>query len=95
MTGASGAEKDKTPARGIVGWCFYDWANSAFPTVITTFVFAAYFTKAIAADEITGTSQWGWALSLSGLAVAVAAPRECCPGGTCRGPPERSGSRTT
>ena len=74
MTGASGAEKDKTPARGIVGWCFYDWANSAFPTVITTFVFAAYFTKAIAADEITGTAQWGYAISLSGLAVAVLAP---------------------
>ena len=74
MTGASGAEKDKTPARGIVGWCFYDWANSAFPTVITTFVFAAYFTKAIAADEITGTAQWGYAISLSGLAVVVLAP---------------------
>ena len=65
-----------TPAHrlGRFSWCLYDWANSAFPTVITTFVFSAYFTKAIAADEITGTSQWGWALSLSGLAVAVAAP---------------------
>ncbi|MBC8339983.1 MAG: MFS transporter [Rhodospirillales bacterium] len=59
---------------GRFSWCLYDWANSAFPTVITTFVFSAYFTKAIAADEIAGTSQWGWALSLSGLAVAVAAP---------------------
>ncbi len=74
MTGPSGPEKDNTPTRGIVGWCFYDWANSAFPTVITTFVFAAYFTKAIAADEITGTAQWGYAISLSGLAVAVLAP---------------------
>jgi len=65
-----------TPAHrlGRFSWCLYDWANSAFPTLITTFVFSAYFTKAIAADEITGTSQWGWALSLSGLAVAVAAP---------------------
>ena len=62
-----------TPAHrlGRFSWCLYDWANSAFPTVITTFVFSAYFTKAIAADEITGTSQWGWALSLSGLAVAA------------------------
>jgi len=62
------------PRLGGFSWCLYDWANSAFPTVITTFVFSAYFTKAIAVDEITGTSQWGWALSLSGLAVAVAAP---------------------
>ncbi|MDA1089151.1 MAG: MFS transporter [Proteobacteria bacterium] len=74
MTGGNSPEKNKTQRRGIAAWCFYDWANSAFPTVITTFVFAAYFTKAIAADEITGTAQWGYAISLSGLAVAVVAP---------------------
>jgi UMF1 family MFS transporter len=60
--------------RGLVAWCFYDWANSAFPTVITTFVFAAYFTKGVAADAVSGTSQWGYAISLSGLAVAVFGP---------------------
>ncbi len=74
MTGGNGLEHRKTPVRGLFGWCLYDWANSAFPTVITTFVFAAYFTKAIAADEITGTSEWAIAISLSGLAVAVLAP---------------------
>ena len=74
MTGGNGLEHQKTPVRGLFGWCLYDWANSAFPTVITTFVFAAYFTKAIATDEIAGTSQWGYAISLSGLAVAVLAP---------------------
>jgi UMF1 family MFS transporter len=55
-------------------WCTFDWANSAFPTVIITFVFAAYFTKAVAADEVTGTSHWAYALSLSALAVAVTGP---------------------
>jgi UMF1 family MFS transporter len=60
--------------KGLAAWCLYDWANSAFPTVITTFVFAAYFAKGVAADEVTGTSQWGYALSLSGLAIALAAP---------------------
>ncbi len=55
-------------------WCTFDWANSAFPTVVITFVFAAYFTKAVAADEVTGTSEWAYALSLSALAVAVACP---------------------
>ncbi len=74
MTGDHGLEHQKTPVRGLFGWCLYDWANSAFPTVITTFVFAAYFTKAIAADEIAGTAGWGYAISLSGLAVAVLAP---------------------
>ena len=74
MTGGNGSEAEKPLVRGVVGWCLYDWANSAFPTVIITFVFAAYFTKAIAADVITGTSQWGYTISLSGLAVAVLAP---------------------
>ncbi len=60
--------------RGLAAWCFYDWANSAFPTVLTTFVFAAYFTKGVAADEVSGTSQWGIAMSLSGLAVALLGP---------------------
>ncbi|MEE8445565.1 MAG: MFS transporter [Alphaproteobacteria bacterium] len=55
-------------------WCLYDWANSAFPTVIVTFVFAAYFTQSIAPDAITGTAQWGIALSLSGIAIAIVSP---------------------
>lgn len=59
---------------GTVAWCLYDWANSAFPTVIVTFVFAAYFTKQIAANEIAGTSQWSLTVSLSMLAAALTAP---------------------
>ena len=60
--------------RGLLAWCLYDWANSAFPTVLTTFVFSAYFIKGVAADEVSGTSQWGVAMSLSALAVAVLGP---------------------
>ena len=59
---------------GLFAWCTFDWANSAFPTVIVTFVFAAYFTKAIAADEVTGTSQWSFAVSLSMLMTALLGP---------------------
>lgn len=61
-------------ARARVAWCLYDWANSAFPAVILTFVFAAYFTSAVAADPISGTEAWGTAISLSALAIAVASP---------------------
>ena len=42
--------------------------------MITTFVFAAYFTKVVAADEVAGTAQWGYAMSLSALAVAAVGP---------------------
>ena len=33
-------------------WCLFDWANSPFPTVIVTFVFAVYFQRAIVGDAI-------------------------------------------
>lgn len=60
--------------RGLAAWCLYDWANSAFPTVIVTFVFAAYFTKGVATDVVSGTAQWGWTASIAALAVAVIGP---------------------
>jgi len=60
--------------RGEAAWCFYDWANSAFPTVVVTFVFSAYFAKGVASSEIEGTAYWGWAQSLSGIAIAIASP---------------------
>ena len=60
--------------RGLIAWAFYDWANSAFTTVVVTFIFANYFIGAVAVDEITGISQWAFAMSASGLAVAVLAP---------------------
>jgi len=64
----------KTGRRGVFAWCLYDWANSPFTTVVITFVFSAYFAKAVAPDEVTGTSLWGYAMSLSGLAIALTAP---------------------
>ncbi len=55
-------------------WALYDFANSAFPTVIQTFIFAAYFTRQVAPDPITGSALWGTAIGLSGLLVAVLSP---------------------
>jgi UMF1 family MFS transporter len=60
--------------RAVIAWCFYDWANSAFPTVITTFVFAAYFTRAVAESPVAGTAQWGRALSIAAIVVALLSP---------------------
>lgn len=59
---------------GIAAWCLYDWANSSFAAVILTFVFAAYFAKAVAVDPVAGTEAWGYAISLSAFAVAVLSP---------------------
>jgi UMF1 family MFS transporter len=77
----SGAGAGHTPAMsppvsrlGQVSWALYDWANSAFSAVIITFVYATYFTKGIAADEVGGTAEWGWAMSASGIAIALLSP---------------------
>jgi len=58
----------------ILSWCLYDFANSAYPTVVTTFVFAAYYTQAIADTPEAGTAQWGLASGLAAAAVAVLSP---------------------
>ena len=62
------------PRRILASWAMFDWANSAFSTLVVTFVYATYFTTAIAADEVTGTAQWSRAVGLSGVLVAVLAP---------------------
>ena len=65
---------DTVRKRLIISWCLYDWANSAFPTVIITFVFATYFTNSVAVDDVTGTAYWGYTISISSLVVALTAP---------------------
>ena len=58
----------------LFSWSLLDWANSSWPTVIITFVFSAFFVKNIAPNEISGTSLWGYLLSISGLLLAISAP---------------------
>lgn len=60
--------------RRALAWAFYDWANSAFPTVVSTFVIAAYFAQGIAPDPATGQAQWGWMQTAAGLVIALASP---------------------
>ncbi|MEJ2369510.1 MAG: MFS transporter [Gemmatimonadales bacterium] len=60
--------------REIFSWCMYDFANSAFTTLIVTFIFSTYFVKAIAADEVTGTVMWTRAVNVSAIIVALTMP---------------------
>jgi MFS transporter, UMF1 family len=55
-------------------WALYDCGNSAFSAVIVTFVFATYFSQGIALNPVDGTADWGWAMTVSALAVAVLSP---------------------
>ena len=60
--------------RNIWAWAFYDFANSAFTTLVVTFVYATYFTQAIASDPIAGTTLWSRAITISGILVALLSP---------------------
>lgn len=64
----------KSTRRGLFSWALFDWANSAVPTVIITFIFSAYFTRAVAPDEVTGAQVWGNIIGISGLLVAILGP---------------------
>jgi len=66
--------KNGQPFITLFAWALYDWANSAFPAIIQTFIFAAYFVKSIAVNETVGSAQWGTITGLSAFVVAVLSP---------------------
>ena len=55
-------------------WALYDWAGDGFSAVIIAFVFSAWFTRSLAADPDTGTTQSGAALAVAGVVAALSAP---------------------
>jgi len=58
----------------IFNFALYDFANSAFTTIIITFIFSTYFAKQIAPNPILGQSYWGWTIGTTGVIVAIAGP---------------------
>jgi UMF1 family MFS transporter len=52
----------------------YDFADSAFTTVIVTTLYALYYKKIVVADDQRGDLLWGLAASVSEIAVALLAP---------------------
>jgi len=58
----------------IFNFALYDFANSAFTTIIITFIFATYFAKQIAPNPILGQAYWGWTIGVTGFLVALIGP---------------------
>jgi len=58
----------------IFNFALYDFANSAFTTIIITFIFATYFAKQIAPNPVLGQSYWGWTVGITGFLVAIIGP---------------------
>lgn len=63
-----------TGARAVWSWATYDFANSPFTTLVVTFVYATYFTQAVAPDPIAGTALWSRGVTVTALVVAVLSP---------------------
>jgi len=63
------------PKRATAAWCLFDFANSAYTTLIITVAFAVYFRDVVvhAADN-RGDQLWGLANFIAMLAVAAASP---------------------
>lgn len=64
----------KADNRAIAAWCLYDFANSSFATVVVTFVYATFFTGAIAANDIEGTALWSRGVAITAVVVALLSP---------------------
>jgi UMF1 family MFS transporter len=60
--------------KAVWSWALYDFANSPFTTLVVTFIYATYFTQAIAPDAIHGTALWSRGVTVTALLVAFASP---------------------
>jgi UMF1 family MFS transporter len=67
-------ERPRTGRLGVFSWSMYDWANSPFTTVVTTFIIANYFSEAVAANNTVGAAQWGFMQGAAALAIALLSP---------------------
>ena len=61
-------------SKAIIGWCFYDCANSAFTTIVVTFIYSAYFTREIVGDVAMGQVYWGNAVTVCAIIIAILSP---------------------
>jgi len=55
-------------------WSMYDFANSAYTTVVITAVFGAYFVAVVAEGKAWATFAWTAALSVSYAAILITGP---------------------
>jgi UMF1 family MFS transporter len=60
--------------REIFGWCCYDFANSAFITVVITVIFGPYFAGVIAEGNPAANTLWSATLGVSQAVVIIFGP---------------------
>ena len=63
-----------TGKKAVCGWALYDFGNSAFFTVIVTFLYGVFFADEIVSDGETGSVIWANGLTVTALVVAPISP---------------------
>lgn len=70
----SEAETASAGPVAIGSWMLFDWAAQPFYTLVSTFIFAPYFTAHFIGDPVTGSAYWGYAMAAASFLVAVSSP---------------------
>lgn len=60
--------------REIFGWCCFDFANSAYTTIIVTVIYSVYFAGVVAEGRPAAAAWWGFTLAAAQLLVLLASP---------------------
>ncbi|HUG02311.1 MAG TPA: MFS transporter [Longimicrobiales bacterium] len=60
--------------REVTAWALYDFGNSAFTTIIVTFIFSTYYATVVVGDDIVGPILWTRAVNISAVIVALVTP---------------------
>jgi MFS transporter, UMF1 family len=60
--------------RTVFSWAMFDFANSAFTTLVVTFIYSTYFTTEIAPSIEIGTHYWSMAIAASAVSIAILSP---------------------
>jgi UMF1 family MFS transporter len=71
---STGFPTTRAPNSALAGWVLVDFALQPFHTLIVTFLFAPYFTNAVAPDPVSGQAWWGYAAAVAGVVIALGGP---------------------
>ncbi|MAZ03145.1 MAG: MFS transporter [Sneathiella sp.] len=74
MTAISEGMPREAGRLGKFSWALFDWANQPYFTVVTTFIFAPYFTSFVASTPAEGQAYWGYTQAIAGALIAILSP---------------------
>ena len=74
MTDSAASKPTKAQRRATFAWALWDWAEQPYPTLMQTFIFPVYLAGSVASAAQNPDQSIGWALAISGIALALIAP---------------------